>query len=1184
LRKAVIRRGIAAAAALAALVVGLAWWASSSESGLQFILAQLANRSGGALRFEGVEGYLGQVRIRRVVYKTPELNVVLDAITMDVSRSALARGDLVAGALDAESLTIETTPSAKAPAPPLSLALPVDVTVHRASIKQAHINGEPLRVLTLGYHGGAAGHAVTAFEAQSEYGRIALEGRIDARSPFPLSAKAELVQPERWNALVGVAGDLLHVELDGSADAKGAQAQGRARIAPFAARWLERIEARAQKVDLAKFEAALPTTLLDIDVKGTGAESGWPAGTLVVRNALPGTLTAKRVPLTALRSDYAIAGGAGSIAGSAQLRQAGSRVDLTVSALDLHGLHAPLRPTRLNGTVRAELTGARQRVQAKLAEKTTTLAFEAVRAGEVVTVQRFVAQAGEGAIEGAGEVLLAGNKRYRVQAALKRFDPSKVGEYPAATLNGDLKLSGILEPAWRADVALLLANSLYRGVRLAGEASGTVTANSAENVKVALTAGANTLRVNGSFGRPRDMLEFALDAKRLSELDPRVAGAMSANGRIAGDTKHPEIKIKVAGSGLGWNRNLRIAAFTGEAHGTGAKHVANIRAKGEDFDFATQLEGAWDPQRGWLGAVASFENVGKYPITLAAPMPLAYGRDRLAAGPAQLRFAGGRISLAALSREHGRLNTQGELANVPLAPFIALTGSTAVRTDLRVNGRWTLNATPRLNGTIALARESGDIVVTADTPVALQLSRLQVDARVVDDAVNGTVDVAAQTLSGRMQMTTTGLARESALKLDGKVDIATLQLLDALIGTHALLKGRAGVVVAANGTLAAPRFTGTAVAENLAVEAPQYGVRLHDGALRAELTDTALVLREFAIRGDEGRLTATGTMSRSAAGETKLAWQAEHLRVANRPDMRLKVDGNGTAALAQKKLVLRGALRAEDGYFEFNRPSAPKLADDIVVIGRPRAQPRSARRPFETQALDVDVSVDAGERVRIVGAGLDTYLRGKVQVQTSRRGVLEARGVLSSERGVYYAFGQRLDIERARLIFDGPIDNPALDILAKRRHLAVEQGVEVTGSVRVPSIRLVSDPPVSDSEKLAWLTLGRGLKDANPTDLGVLQTAASALMSKGDSVPLTQRIANKIGLDEIALRGSGSASGQVAAVGKHISDKLYLEYEQGLAATSTVLRLSYALTRALSVRLETGFSSGIGLFFTRAYD
>ena len=174
-----------------------------------------------------------------------------------------------------------------------------------------------------------------------------------------------------------------------------------------------------------------------------------------------------------------------------------------------------------------------------------------------------------------------------------------------------------------------------------------------------------------------------------------------------------------------------------------------------------------------------------------------------------------------------------------------------------------------------------------------------------------------------------------------------------------------------------------------------------------------LTLNAFSIHGDEGMLTATGAMTRAAGGEAHLAWRAEHLRVLNRPDMRLTVDGSGTAALADKKLVLRGALAADEGLLIFDTPEAPTLADDITVAGRPpRAAGSEVRSLLRTELLDIEVTLDAGEHLRIVGAGLDTELRGKINLKTNRQGVPEARGVLSSVRGVYFAFGQRLEIDR----------------------------------------------------------------------------------------------------------------------------------------------------------------------------
>jgi translocation and assembly module TamB len=467
--------------------------------------------------------------------------------------------------------------------------------------------------------------------------------------------------------------------------------------------------------------------------------------------------------------------------------------------------------------------------------------------------------------------------------------------------------------------------------------------------------------------------------------------------------------------------------------------------------------------------------------------------------------------------------------------------------------------------------------------LTLGLERLRADVRLTNDAVNATFEVNAKTLSGRAQLTLNSLARDAVLRADGRFDVASLDVLNPLIGTHALLRGKARADLKAAGTLAAPQLNGTLAASELGITAPQYGVRLHDGALRAELNDKALTVSEFAIRGDEGTLAATGSMDRSG-GEARVAWRADHLSVLNRPDMRLKVDGSGTAALANKKLVLRGTLAVDEGRLALDTPRVSKLDNDIVIVGRPRpASQADTRSPLQSDLLDVDVALDAGSKLYISGAGLNTYLGGKLNLKTNSRGILEAHGVLSSVRGVFTAFGQRLEIERGRLLFNGAMDNPGLDIVATRKNLAVEAGVEVTGTVRVPNVQLRSNPPVSDGEKLAWITLGHGLDDVSGADLSLLQAAASALVLKNDSVSMTQRIAKQLGLDELSLKGGGEVGSQVAAVGKRLSDKIYLEYQQGMAATSAAVRLSYTLTQSLSLRLNAGVTSGIGLSFSRSY-
>src|SRR5262249_57139240 len=124
-------------------------------------------------------------------------------------------------------------------------------------------------------------------------------------------------------------------------------------------------------------------------------------------------------------------------------------------------------------------------------------------------------------------------------------------------------------------------------------------------------------------------------------------------------------------------------------------------------------------------------------------------------------------------------------------------------------------------------------------------------------AVNGNVKVAAASLS-----------RNAALKADGKFEAATLKLIAPLIGTRAVVDGRASLAVAASGTVGAPVITGTLAATDLRVDSPQYSVLLREGVLRADLTPSALKLAELRMRGGGSTLSPAGTLSRQRQAAT----------------------------------------------------------------------------------------------------------------------------------------------------------------------------------------------------------------------------------------------------------------------------------------------------------------------------
>ena len=646
--------------------------------------------------------------------------------------------------------------------------------------------------------------------------------------------------------------------------------------------------------------------------------------------------------------------------------------------------------------------------------------------------------------------------------------------------------------------------------------------------------------------------------------------------------------------------------------GSVAKHSARFALQGEDIDLqATVTGGLQGPEgsgtalsRRWSGTLERLDNRGEFSVALTAPANLVVAGRHVSLSQASLRIAEGYAEIADVSVDEGRISSHGSFNAMPLAVLVRMAGQKMpLRSTLTLKGDWSVVASPRLNGAIHIGRDQGDLYATSSASIdaatpGFGITMLEAVAQFVDDATT----VRAQYQSTRGGSGNLAFAvgeeprgapgrigRNAPMTLSLQVEMQSLQPLQPWLGTTAVIDGRARVDVTGRGTLSNVVLDGGITGDDIRIDLPRYGVLLNAGRLRTRLDNGKLLLDEFSIAGGEGRFSAQGTMAATAAsGATaKVSWQAEQFRVVNRPDLRLIAGGSGTLALVDGKIDLLGNVKFEEGYIEYQATSVGTLADDVVIIGRPRPPPPASA--LGDLPLKLDVQVDLGSKFRFSGEGLDTGLSGKVRVATLPDGSLSGFGTIQAVNGTYFAMGQKLTIDRGQLIFDGPLDNPAMDVVALRKNIAVEAGVEVTGTARFPRVRLVSNPPVPDNEKLAWLITGQGLNRASSGDLVALSAASAALLGRGQR-PLNQEIASRIGIDDISFGDSsvttatGATRGQVVTFGKRLSDRLTLAYEQGLTVATNALRIEYALTQTLTLRAEAGVVGSFGIYYRRSFD
>jgi translocation and assembly module TamB len=58
----------------------------------------------------------------------------------------------------------------------------------------------------------------------------------------------------------------------------------------------------------------------------------------------------------------------------------------------------------------------------------------------------------------------------------------------------------------------------------------------------------------------------------------------------------------------------------------------------------------------------------------------------------------------------------------------------------------------------------------------------------------------------------------------------------------------------------------------------------------------------------------------------------------------------------------------------------------------------------------------------------------------------------------------------------------------------------------------------------------------------------------------------------------------VVTVGKRISSRLYISFEQGAGTASSAVRLRYKLTQKITLQLQTGTNTALDVLYSWAFD
>jgi translocation and assembly module TamB len=700
------------------------------------------------------------------------------------------------------------------------------------------------------------------------------------------------------------------------------------------------------------------------------------------------------------------------------------------------------------------------------------------------------------------------------------------------------------------------------------------------------------------------------------------------------------LRAELAGHRFAGHAPLSVRTATLAVDGRVREHAIALDAVYDDTRTARfAAHGGWSEGR-WRGRLTEASTAAPFALKLLEPSAVETDGKTLRLGPARLEAFGAVLADLRFDADGGQIATRGRFDEFRPGDLVARRIVNVLprgpRVPLTLRGAWRLRLGATADGELEVERAGGDLYAGGGADAAMGLAELRLRATLRANALAAEAHMHGTRL-GRLRATLAArverdaeagwrLAQSQPWSVEADADSPSIAWLNSLatdrVRANVRVGGAAALRLKIEGTPASPIAHGAISGSDLRLAWIEQGVRLENGQLSARIEGDSIVLDELRFSGpprvrpsdhrvaqimarmEPGFVAASGRLKiPELTGVVQV--QAQRVPLLQRPDRWVVATGGANIEFSPRRVQFNGAVAADAGFVDLSRPDLPGLSSDVIVI-------ESADAPREREprvAFGFDLGLDAGAAFYVRGAGLDTRVGGAVRLRSEGKGIVRATGALTAEDGTYEGYGQKLRIARGRVNFQGPPENPGLDILALRTGLppeAGEIGISITRTAANPLIRLYSDPPLPDYQALSWLVLGRPAEQG-ADNVALARAAIGLLAGGGEGLPTT--LARQLGIDEISLRvgavgggasllprsgvagslrgdavGGGTAYGEIITIGKRLNEALTVSYEQALTGAAGVVLVSYQLTRRLSLIGRAGTENALDLVYSIAFD
>ena len=883
----------------------------------------------------------------------------------------------------------------------------------------------------------------------------------------------------------------------------------------------------------------------------------------------------------------------------------------------------PDAPVGASGTLRIEGTPQQYRFEATASlpsERFSPAQMKIEGSGDLtqLRVDRLLARWLDGEWRGSGRLQWQPALKWEASLAADAVDPSRAWKaWPGGRIGLSLTGQGDSE---KSQVELDRLRGEVRGYPLSARGKFRFSAGVLRMEQVRLDSGSARFTASGSLGERWDT-RWRLNAPDLGHLWPELAGSLEASGTVSGHRMEPNFRVQLDGKDIRWRQylvertqgDLKIGLQKKEPWAIDARldgiqagklRLQRFSITGEGFtrDHRLQLRLVRDESTRMHSEIRGELKEGEWHALLEGGelvLPELHWRQQESA---ELRLGKSAASLSPWCWQHeaaricleGRRAGNGWLADLTMERLdLAWLQPWVPRNDLFVTGLAEGNAhisyrDGRLDGSRANLRlyQGGLDYLLAEEDryrVAYREIALRMDKR--PEALEASLEADLQKtgkVRGSWQLPQWSLSSATAEEqpVAGRL---TLQLED--LSLLALLVPRiqqpAGKVVgdlSFGGSLGTPRLDGRIRLEEGSVTLPDLGISLQKIALLAETRQGSRLALQGSARSGTGTLTLAGELDFSSLSQWQswLSLKGTKVEVARLPEARVIASPDLMVRVRPHIVQLSGHVEIPHAKIKLpEKQGLVPVSPDVVVVGGEESE-----TPRKRWQIATTIALKLGEKVEVRGHGFEGRISGQLAIIEAPDRPAIAQGELEIHDGSYKIYGQKLSIDEGRLLYAAsPLTNPGLQFRVVRRQRDVEAGILVFGRLKKPQLQLFSTPPMDDSDILAYILIGKPLREATTSEGDRVSQAARSLQLAGGTW-LAKRLGKELDIEEVSIESGAGDDTASLVLGKYLSPRLYVQYIIGLTEGGNILRARYQINQNWILESESGIHSGVDLLFT----